>query len=85
MESIPLAGARNGGRPLHRADAERLAIDAYLHDFDSPVPQRFELNLERWFAGTERFARQLREVARDDYITMKRSQYLRQQLVPGRP
>ncbi len=37
--------------------------------------------LERWFADTERFSRQLREVAHDDYITMKRGQYLRQQAV----
>jgi len=55
-----------------------LAIDAYLHALGSPAPQRFELSLENWFAGTERFARQLHEVLRDDYITMKRSQYLRQ-------
>lgn len=56
-----------------------LAIDAYLHALGSPAPQRFELSLESWFSGTERFARQLHEVPRDDYITMKRSQYLRQQ------
>lgn len=58
-----------------------LAIDAYLHALGSPAPQRFEQSLERWFADTERFARQLREVKHDDYITMKRGQYLRQQAV----
>ena len=58
-----------------------LAFDAYLHALDSPAPQRFEQSLERWFADTERFARQLREVRHDDYITMKRGQYLRQQAV----
>jgi hypothetical protein len=56
-----------------------LAIDAYLHALGSPAPQRFEQSIERWFADTERFARQLREVKHDDYITMKRGQYLRQQ------
>jgi hypothetical protein len=56
-----------------------LALDAYLHALDSPASQRFELSLERWFADTERFARQLHEVKRDDYIAMKRGQYLRQQ------
>ena len=56
-----------------------LAIDAYLQALGSPAPQRFEQSLERWFADTERFSRQLREVAHDDYITMKRGQYLRQQ------
>jgi len=58
-----------------------LAMDAYLNALDSPAPQRFEQSLEHWFADTERFARQLREVERDDYITMKRGQYLRQQSV----
>lgn len=56
-----------------------LAFEAYLHALSSPEHERFEASLERWFAHTERFARQLREVTRDDYITMKRSQYLRQQ------
>jgi hypothetical protein len=58
-----------------------LAIDAYLQALGSPAPQRFEQSLERWFADTERFARQLREVKHDDYIAMKRGQYLRQQAV----
>ena len=58
-----------------------LAVDSYLHALGSPAPQRFEQSIERWFAGTEHFARQLREVSHDDYITMKRGQYLRQQAV----
>jgi len=56
-----------------------LAFDAYLRSLSSPETQRFEQSLEIWFADTERFARQLREVEHDDYIAMKRSQYLRQQ------
>ena len=55
-----------------------LAIDAYLQSLGSPPSQRFELSLERWFTDTERFARQLREVEKDDYMDMKRGQYLRQ-------
>jgi len=58
-----------------------LAFDAYLHALGSPAPQRFEQSIERWFADTERFARQLHEVKHDDYISMKRGQYLRQQAV----
>jgi hypothetical protein len=58
-----------------------LAVDAYLHALGSPPPQRFEQSLELWFNQTERFARQLHEVAHDDYVTMKRGQYLRQQSV----
>ena len=56
-----------------------LAFEAYLHALGSPEPQRFETSLERWFSHTELFARQLREVSHDDYIAMKRGQYLRQQ------
>jgi hypothetical protein len=55
------------------------AFDAYLHALASPAPHRFEASIERWFLDTERFARQLREVTHDDYISMKRGQYLRQQ------
>ena len=58
-----------------------LAVEAYLQALGSPAPQRFESSLQRWFADTERFARQLREVKHDDYIAMKRGQYLRQQAV----
>lgn len=57
-----------------------LAFDAYLHTLASPAPDRFEASIERWFVDTERFARQLREVTHDDYISMKRGQYLRQQV-----
>lgn len=55
-----------------------LAFDAYLHALGRPASQRFEASLERWFAQTERFARQLREVGYDEYIAMKRAQYMRQ-------
>jgi hypothetical protein len=56
-----------------------LAIDAYLGALANPGPDRFEESLERWFAATERYALQLHEVEHDDYIAMKRREYLRQQ------
>ena len=56
-----------------------LAFDAYLRTLSSPASKRFEQSLEIWFADTERFARQLREVKHDDYIAMKLEQYQRQQ------
>jgi hypothetical protein len=56
-----------------------LAFEAYLRTLGSPPPQRFEQSLEIWFADTEKFPRQLREVKHDDYIAMKRDQYQRQQ------
>ena len=53
-----------------------LAIDAYL---DAPgAPQR-EQRVARWFDGTERYARQLHEVERDDYLAMKRNEFKRMQ------
>ena len=56
-----------------------LAIDAYLGALANPGPDRFEESLERWFAATERYALQLHEVEHDDYVAMKRREYLRQQ------
>jgi hypothetical protein len=56
-----------------------LALEAFLSTVSTPAPQRFEESLERWYAATERYALQLHEVEHDDYITMKRNEYLRQQ------
>jgi hypothetical protein len=56
-----------------------LAIDAYLGALATPVPARFEQSLERWFSATELYPRQLREIDRDTYFAMKRSEYQRQQ------
>jgi hypothetical protein len=74
-------GLTTGVRGAIERNAMRyyLAIDAYLQALGSPAAQRFEQSLEHWFSDTERFARQLREVERDDYLTMKRGQYQRQQ------
>jgi hypothetical protein len=58
-----------------------LAIDAYLGALATPAPARFEASLERWFSATELYPRQLREIDRDTYFAMKRSEYLRQQTV----
>ena len=59
-----------------------LALEAFLSTAATPVAQRFEESLERWYAATERYALQLHEIDRDDYITMKRNEYLRQQRPP---
>jgi hypothetical protein len=56
-----------------------LAIDAYLGALAEPAPARFEQSLERWFDATELYPRQLREIDRDTYFAMKRSEYARQQ------
>ena len=53
-----------------------LAIDAYL---DAPGPQGREKRLGDWFDDTERYARQLHEMDRDDYLAMKRNEFQRLQ------
>ncbi len=51
-----------------------LAIDAYLGSLATAQPQQLERRLATWFDATERYARQLHEVARDDYLRMKRNE-----------
>jgi hypothetical protein len=85
------AGGSAGGAPLLvrgiQGVLERntmryfLAFNAWLHTQHLPASQRFEASLERWFADTERFPRQLHELPREEYLAIKRSQYRRQQLI----
>jgi hypothetical protein len=49
-----------------------LAIDAYMD-----APKQLAQRLEAWFDSTERYARQLHEVEREDYLAMKRNEYKR--------
>ncbi|MDP2827200.1 MAG: hypothetical protein Q8O37_01195 [Sulfuricellaceae bacterium] len=56
-----------------------LAIDAYLGAFSAQPSLQLEKRLQSWFAATEQYPRQLRELGKTDYLNMKRSEYLRQQ------
>ena len=56
-----------------------LAIDAYLDTMDLPAAQRVDQRINRWFAATERYPRQLHEMDRETYVTMKRQEYGRQE------
>jgi hypothetical protein len=56
-----------------------LAIDAYLDAMDEPKHQQVEKRIQQWFASTERYPRQLREMDRATYVAMKRQEYERQQ------
>ncbi len=56
-----------------------LAIDAYLNAMSAPASEQLEKRLQNWFESTERYARQLHEVDRASYMTMKRMEYQRQQ------
>lgn len=51
-----------------------LAIDAFL---DAPRPEQLDRRLAAWFDATERYARQLHETERADYLSMKHSEYAR--------
>jgi hypothetical protein len=55
-----------------------LAIDAYLDSLQAPPAQRLEKRLQAWFDATERYARQLHEVEREAYLSMKRNEVQRQ-------
>jgi len=56
-----------------------LAIDAYLDSLEAPEAQQVERRIQNWFSATERYPRQLREMDRNTYATMKRAEYERQQ------
>lgn len=56
-----------------------LAIDAYLGAAQAPPGQQLDRRLRAWFDATERYARQLHEIDREEYMAMKRREYARQQ------
>lgn len=56
-----------------------LAIDAYLASLSAPPAEQLDTRLQHWFEATERYPRQLREIERTAYMTMKRSEHQRQQ------
>jgi hypothetical protein len=57
-----------------------LAIAAHLQARDLPLTSRAERRFALWFDSTERYARQLREMDRTDYLAMKRRELARQLL-----
>jgi hypothetical protein len=59
-----------------------LAIEAFVGALaTTPQAARLEKSLNDWFAAVERYPRQLHEIGREEYLDMKRKEYLRQQ--PG--
>ena len=59
-----------------------LAIEAYLGALALPAAQQADKRMSDWYAATERHARQLHEMERDEYLTMKRKEVARQQAGP---
>ena len=74
---VPVGGMR--GTVERNTVRYYLAIDTYLASLAVPASQQFEKRLQHWFDATERYSRQLHEIDRTDYITMKRTEYQRQQ------
>ena len=87
-----VTGKRPDGQPIYiddmRGALERntmryyLALDAYLGSLSAPQPTQIEKRLRRWFASTERYPHQLREVTEDEYLDMKRKERERQRTMP---
>lgn len=55
-----------------------LAIEAFLASLGQPTAQQFNMRLRYWFDATEEYPRQLHEVDRDNYLSMKKAEYQRQ-------
>jgi hypothetical protein len=83
-----ITGRAEDGRPTYikgvRGVVERntmryyLAIEAYLGSLSAPPAEQQERRLRDWFAATERYAPQLHEMDRDEYLAMKRHEVQRQ-------
>lgn len=56
-----------------------LAIDAYLATLNLPSDSMPEKRFQLWYTSNENYARQLHEVEQEEYMTMKRKEYKRQQ------
>ena len=56
-----------------------LAIDSLLGSADTPAATRNEQRLQNWFTAVEEYPRQLHEMSRQEYLTMKHAEYRRQQ------
>ncbi len=59
-----------------------LAIEAYLNAMTAPPQEQLDRRLREWFASTERFPLQLRELDQAEYLDLKRDEYQRQQSEP---
>lgn len=55
-----------------------LAIESYLGALALPESAQFEKRIADWFDAVERYPRQLHEMGRTEYLTMKRKEYRRQ-------
>jgi len=77
---VPVGGTR--GAVERNTMRYYLAIDAYLASLSAPRAEQVEKRLQHWFDATERYPRQLHEINREAYLSMKRSEYQRQHNTP---
>jgi len=83
-DKVGFTVAAGGGKPAYiggvRGMVERnamryyLAVVAYVDSLSVPPADRLDKRLRDWFAATERHARQLHEMGRDEYLAMKRNE-----------
>lgn len=59
-----------------------LAIDAYLATLNAPSDSMPEKRFQLWYTSNENYPRQLHEVELEEYMSMKRKEYKRQQSAP---
>jgi hypothetical protein len=62
-----------------------LAIDAYLGAYNLPPAEQIERRITNWYDATERYATQLHEMERSEYLDMKRNEIRRQKEGAGAP
>ena len=55
-----------------------LAIEAYQSSLAKPVAERLDSRLKHWFDATEEYPRQLHEVDKASYLSMKKDEHQRQ-------
>jgi hypothetical protein len=60
-----------------------LAIDSYLTAYNLPPAEQPERRITTWYDATERYATQLHEMERNEYLDMKRSEIKRQKAAGG--
>ena len=62
-----------------------LALQSHLQSRSAPGAARLQQSLELWFSATERYAEQLHEMERADYVAMKLKEVKRQETVAPPP
>jgi hypothetical protein len=59
-----------------------LAVEAFQAALSRPAAEQQNARLNKWFDSTEEYPRQLREIRKADYLTMKGAEIARQQSSP---